>query len=247
MVALTRLGAVQNPILPIWRESEVRFVTAQLGTEVIVVPGDVARLRPRRARRDAGRSERPMTVVVVDRPRLADCATGFGFPPVISRRCPRLRRIGTTAAVGLLLVGHHGSAKGCAALRPIGDRRIGRRGRNVRRVEQRRQSHRVPGIAHRRRGDAGGEPAHRHAAGAVRRVRPGDSRRRRSPRTGRPCSARRPPSSSRSWPHSVNTAPSRCFPICAAASAGGAPITAGAGTPSARDAFRSPAWRTRGG
>ena len=39
MVALTRLGAVQNPILPIWRESEVGFVTAQLGTEVIIVPG----------------------------------------------------------------------------------------------------------------------------------------------------------------------------------------------------------------
>ena len=39
MVALTRLGAIQNPILPIWRESEVRFVTSQLGTEVLIVPG----------------------------------------------------------------------------------------------------------------------------------------------------------------------------------------------------------------
>ena len=39
MVALARLGAVQNPILPIWRESEVGFVTSQLATEVLIVPG----------------------------------------------------------------------------------------------------------------------------------------------------------------------------------------------------------------
>lgn len=39
MVALARLGAVQNPILPIWRHSEVEFVTAQLGTEMLIVPG----------------------------------------------------------------------------------------------------------------------------------------------------------------------------------------------------------------
>jgi acyl-CoA synthetase (AMP-forming)/AMP-acid ligase II len=65
MVALTRLGAVQNPILPIWRESEVRFVTAQLGTEVIVVPGlwrgfDHVALADELAR------DQPMTIVVVD-------------------------------------------------------------------------------------------------------------------------------------------------------------------------------------
>ncbi|OMC44957.1 class I adenylate-forming enzyme family protein [Mycobacterium sp. IS-1264] len=39
MVALARLGAVQNPVLPIWRESELRFVTTQLATDVIIVPG----------------------------------------------------------------------------------------------------------------------------------------------------------------------------------------------------------------
>lgn len=39
MVALARLGAVQNPVLPIWRESEVRFTTAQLNTEFFIVPG----------------------------------------------------------------------------------------------------------------------------------------------------------------------------------------------------------------
>lgn len=38
MVALARLGAVQNPVLPIWRENEVRFTTEQLSTDFVIVP-----------------------------------------------------------------------------------------------------------------------------------------------------------------------------------------------------------------
>jgi cyclohexanecarboxylate-CoA ligase len=38
MAALTRLGAVQNPIIPILREREVGFITGQLSTEYLVVP-----------------------------------------------------------------------------------------------------------------------------------------------------------------------------------------------------------------
>lgn len=38
MAALARLGAVQNPILPAWREAEVGFVTTQLDTEAMIVP-----------------------------------------------------------------------------------------------------------------------------------------------------------------------------------------------------------------
>lgn len=65
MVALARLGAVQNPILPIWRESEVRFVTEQLATEVLVVPG---RWRgfDHTALAEAVAKERPLSVVVLD-------------------------------------------------------------------------------------------------------------------------------------------------------------------------------------
>ncbi len=37
--ALARLGAVQNPILPIYREREVGFVVAQLRSRLLVVPG----------------------------------------------------------------------------------------------------------------------------------------------------------------------------------------------------------------
>lgn len=38
LVALSRLGAVQNPLVPILREREVRFITAQIDTEVLIVP-----------------------------------------------------------------------------------------------------------------------------------------------------------------------------------------------------------------
>lgn len=65
MVALTRLGAVQNPLLPIWREREVRFATAQLGTDVFIVPG-VWRGFDHVALADELARDRPMTIVVVD-------------------------------------------------------------------------------------------------------------------------------------------------------------------------------------
>ncbi|OBH20335.1 class I adenylate-forming enzyme family protein [Mycobacterium sp. E3247] len=38
MAALARLGAVQNPIIPILREREVGFITEQLSSEYLVVP-----------------------------------------------------------------------------------------------------------------------------------------------------------------------------------------------------------------
>jgi cyclohexanecarboxylate-CoA ligase len=38
VAALSRLGVVQNPVLPIYREREVSFVTRQAGTSLIVVP-----------------------------------------------------------------------------------------------------------------------------------------------------------------------------------------------------------------
>jgi acyl-CoA synthetase (AMP-forming)/AMP-acid ligase II len=38
MLALTRLGVVQNPIIPVLREREIRFITGQIGTEWFLVP-----------------------------------------------------------------------------------------------------------------------------------------------------------------------------------------------------------------
>lgn len=88
MVALTRLGAIQNPVLPIWREAEIRFVTAQLGTEIFVVPGmwrgfDHVALAEELTR------ERPMTIVVVDHG--APVAGDLRLPGAI-RRCCRHHR-----------------------------------------------------------------------------------------------------------------------------------------------------------
>lgn len=38
VAAISRLDAVQNPILPIYRESEVRFITGEAGTDLLIVP-----------------------------------------------------------------------------------------------------------------------------------------------------------------------------------------------------------------
>jgi acyl-CoA synthetase (AMP-forming)/AMP-acid ligase II len=65
MVALTRIGAVQNPVLPIWRGREVGFVTEQLGTEVFIVPGVWRGFDHVALAEDLAR-DRAMTVVVVD-------------------------------------------------------------------------------------------------------------------------------------------------------------------------------------
>jgi acyl-CoA synthetase (AMP-forming)/AMP-acid ligase II len=51
MAALARLGAVQNPVIPILRERDVRLITEQIGTSTLIVPerwngfgyGDMAR------------------------------------------------------------------------------------------------------------------------------------------------------------------------------------------------------------
>ena len=40
IAALCRLGAVQNPIIPIYRDREVGFVTAQAQAKVLIVPGE---------------------------------------------------------------------------------------------------------------------------------------------------------------------------------------------------------------
>ena len=106
MVALARLGAVQNPVLPIWRETEVAFATEQLGTEVLVVPGvwrgfDHVALAHRLA------ADRDMLVVTIelDLPVTKGLRLPMGDPsvlppPPVSDREPRwvYYSSGTTAA-----------------------------------------------------------------------------------------------------------------------------------------------------
>lgn len=65
MAALARLGAVQNPILPVWRANEIRHAIGQIGADVLVVPrtwrgfdhGHLAEVLAR---------ERPMIPVILD-------------------------------------------------------------------------------------------------------------------------------------------------------------------------------------
>src|SRR5439155_16850376 len=39
VAALSRLGVIQNPMLPIYRQREVGFITKQAGTRLLIVPG----------------------------------------------------------------------------------------------------------------------------------------------------------------------------------------------------------------
>ncbi|WP_371514976.1 class I adenylate-forming enzyme family protein [Mycobacterium sp. 1164966.3] len=106
MVALTRLGAVQNPILPIWRQREVRFATGQLGTEVLVVPGQWRGFDHTALARELA-AQQPMAVVLIDHdaPITAALRLPTGDPatlpaPPASAEAPRwvYYSSGTTAA-----------------------------------------------------------------------------------------------------------------------------------------------------
>jgi len=67
VVALARLGAVQNPILPILGPREMRFITNQAGAQLFIVPS-VWRDRPYADEaRDIARDQISMEVLVCDR------------------------------------------------------------------------------------------------------------------------------------------------------------------------------------
>lgn len=119
MVALARLGAVQNPILPIWRESELRFATAQLGVTHLVIPG-VWRGYDHVAMAQAVSSNGLPRVLVIDHaeaplPDELRLPAGSG---VVARAADLSRR----RPVGVLLLGYHCRAQGRSALRSVGDR-----------------------------------------------------------------------------------------------------------------------------
>ena len=83
--ALARLGAVQNPVLPIYRERELGFIARQFEPQVLVVPGlwrgfDYAGM----ARAIAGSSDRSaaIEVVVVDGDDSLPVAAVASLPPL---------------------------------------------------------------------------------------------------------------------------------------------------------------------
>jgi acyl-CoA synthetase (AMP-forming)/AMP-acid ligase II len=85
MVALTRLGAVQNPVLPIWREREVGFVATQLKTQIMVVPG-VWRGFDHVALAESLAEQRNMRTIVIDHsqpPTIGHLRLPAGEPAVL--------------------------------------------------------------------------------------------------------------------------------------------------------------------
>ena len=110
MAALARLGAVQNPIIPILREAEVGFITDQLATEFLVVPefwrgfdhGGLAR---------ALSSDRGFDVITVDLATTPGRRRASATPR--ERRCTHgATRIRERHPMDLLLVGNHGGPQG---------------------------------------------------------------------------------------------------------------------------------------
>ncbi len=67
VAALSRLGVVQNPILPMYRERELDFITAQAGTSLLVVPSEYRGFDHEALATDVARRNGSMRVLVSDR------------------------------------------------------------------------------------------------------------------------------------------------------------------------------------
>ena len=145
-IALARLGAVQNPIIHLYREREVGFALRQTGAELFVIPvtwrdtdfGAIAE-RALAGRHDPARPSSPPTT---------------GCPKATPPCCPRRRRgrapEDAPDPLDLLHVRLDGRPQGRAAHRPDADRRrLGPRPR-PRHGARRRRLHRLPLRAHRR-------------------------------------------------------------------------------------------------
>ncbi|HMF83389.1 MAG TPA: AMP-binding protein [Acidimicrobiia bacterium] len=82
VAALARLGAVQNPILPIYRHREVGFVTKQTGAKLLIVPSRWKGFDYEDMAREIAAEQRGLEVLVVDR-KLPD-ADPASLPPAAS-------------------------------------------------------------------------------------------------------------------------------------------------------------------
>src|SRR4030081_1422959 len=77
--ALSRLGAVQNPILPIYRQREVSFVTKQTGAKLLIVPSTWKSFDFEGMAKEIAAAQPGLEVLVVDR-KLPD-ADPASLPP----------------------------------------------------------------------------------------------------------------------------------------------------------------------
>jgi len=100
--ALARLGAVQNPILPIYRQREVSFITRQTGARVLVVPGRWRGLDYTALARDVALAQPNLDIVIADPslPQAAPASLGPAADPAAGEDAPVrwiLYSSGTTA------------------------------------------------------------------------------------------------------------------------------------------------------
>jgi cyclohexanecarboxylate-CoA ligase len=68
-VAIDRIGAIGNPIIPIYREREVAFIAAQADSRVLVVPGKFRNFDYRELAKSVGRATSSLEHIVVVRDR----------------------------------------------------------------------------------------------------------------------------------------------------------------------------------
>ncbi|HEX6476107.1 MAG TPA: AMP-binding protein, partial [Acidimicrobiales bacterium] len=80
VAALSRLGAVQNPVLPIYRDRELRFMTAQTGPRLLVVPSVWRGFDYQAMARSIAADRDDLEVLVVDR-ALPDADPSLLPPP----------------------------------------------------------------------------------------------------------------------------------------------------------------------
>ncbi len=146
--ALGRLSARQNPIIPIYREREVGFATAQTGASLIIVPS-VWRGFDYAAMAGSIAADRPGTSVLVCDRELPesdpDAASALPEPPPVPATAAD-----AAGALGLLHVGHDRRPEGRPAHRPDGARLRARDERMLGRRAGRRLGPRLPLHAHRR-------------------------------------------------------------------------------------------------
>ena len=147
--ALARIGALQNPMLPIYRERELRFILGEVRPQLVVAPT-----------RWRGHEHLKVATAVVDELRAAtdlDCRVlacdrelPDGDPPVL----PPPPADADDGPLGLLHVGDHRRPQGRPPLRHHDRRRCPRRRRRVRARRVRSVPGRLPVHAHRRCGHA---------------------------------------------------------------------------------------------
>src|SRR5215208_6791830 len=78
--ALARVGAVQNPILPIYRHREVGFVTKQTGAKLLIVPSTWKGFDYEGMARELAAAQPGLEVLIVDR-KLPDADPASFVPP----------------------------------------------------------------------------------------------------------------------------------------------------------------------